>query len=205
MSRSGLSPGRSGNVSARLGDGFLITPTGLAYDALSARDMVLVDADGQAEAGSWKPSSEWAMHRSIYQRRLDCHAIVHTHSLNAVVLACAREAIPAFHYMVAVAGGPDIPCVPYATFGTVELAALVADGLAERNACLLANHGQVAIADTPAAALELASDVETLAEQYLKVRLLGRVNLLDAEEMARVGERFRSYGQAGVGRVVTPR
>ena len=201
MGRSGLSPGRSGNVSARLRDGFLITPTGLAYETLTADDIVFVASDGGVAPGSWKPSSEWLFHAAVYARRPDQHAIVHTHSLHAVVLACARKPIPAFHYMVAVAGGADIPCVPYATFGTEDLARHVAGGLADRNACLMSNHGHIAIGPTPAAALDLAREVEILAEQYMKVSMLGAVNLLSADEMACVVERFKSYGQAGAGKM----
>ena len=122
-------------------------------------------------------------------------AIVHTHSLHATVLACAHRTIPAFHYMVAMAGGIDIPCVPYATFGTVELAGHVADGLRQRKACLMANHGQIAMGETCGRALDLAAEVETLAEQYLKVLLLGAPHILDAAEMSRVLARFSGYGQ----------
>ncbi len=117
------------------------------------------------------------------------------------MLACAHKPIPAFHYMVAVAGGTDIPCVPYATFGTEELAELVADGLKRRNACLLANHGQIAVGPTTVAALELAADVETLAEQYMKVLMLGPPHLLSEAEMAKVLDRFKSYGQSAQGEI----
>jgi L-fuculose-phosphate aldolase len=141
------------------------------------------------------PSSEWQFHLAAYAARPDRHAIVHTHSLHATVLACAHRSIPAFHYMVAVAGGPDIPLVPYATFGTEALARHVAAGLATRDACLMANHGQIAIAATPAAALDLAAEVETLAEAYVKVLAVGAPHILPADEMARVLVRFRTYGQ----------
>lgn len=125
MSRLGLSPGRSGNVSCRFGDGLLVTPSGMAYDALEPGDVVYIDALC-VPAGRRKASSEWQMHHAIYRARPDRHAIVHCHSMHAVVLACARRAIPSFHYMVAAAGGTEIPCVGYATFGTVELGRLVA-------------------------------------------------------------------------------
>ena len=197
MSREGLSPGRSGNVSARLGRGMLITPSGMAYDALTPADIVLLDARGRRQRGARKPSSEWHFHLAIYEARRDCGAVVHTHSQNATILACAHRPIPAFHYMVAVAGGSDIPLVPYATFGTRTLARHVADGLARRNACLMANHGQIAIGATPAEALELAREVETLAAQYLGLLQLGEeaVHLLSEAEMARVVKKFASYGQ----------
>lgn len=195
MGLSGLSPGRSGNVSARFGDGFLITPTGLAYETMTADQIVFVAGDGKVAPGSLRPSSEWQFHRSVYAARADAHAIVHTHSLHAVVLACTHRPIPAFHYMVAAAGGSDIPCVPYATFGTDDLARHVAAGLRHRDACLMANHGQIAIGTSLPRALALAEEVECLAEQYVKVSMLGPVHLLDSAEMARVVERFKSYGQ----------
>jgi ribulose-5-phosphate 4-epimerase/fuculose-1-phosphate aldolase len=196
MSRSGLSPGRSGNVSCRWKSGMLITPTGMAYEEIGARDIVFVDAKGEVPAKkSRKPSSEWRFHLAAYRARPDMNAVVHTHSLNATVLACAGKPIPAFHYMVAVAGGDDIPLVPYDTFGTQELARHVAKGLFHRNACLMANHGQIAIGTTLASALELAREVEVLAEQYCKVLTLGQPILLSDDEMARVLKRFKSYGQ----------
>jgi L-fuculose-phosphate aldolase len=122
-------------------------------------------------------------------------AIVHTHSLHATVLACAHRAIPAFHYMVAVAGGRDIPLVPYATFGTDALSAHVVSGLTSRNACLMANHGSIAVGATPAAALELAANVETLAEMYTRMLALGKAHVLPDAEMDRVLEKFKTYGQ----------
>lgn len=195
MSRRGLSPGRSGNVSRRWQGGMLITPSGLPYESLSAADVVLVDGDGSVAEGQRTPSSEWRFHLAIYEARPDIGAVVHTHSMHATVLACAHRAIPAFHYMVAVAGGTDIPLVPYATFGTKRLARQVAAGLAERNACLLANHGQIAAGASCAKALDLAAEVEVLAEQYWKVLCLGKPNLLDEDEMARVLRRFVTYGQ----------
>jgi L-fuculose-phosphate aldolase len=199
MSRRGLSPGRSGNVSQRWGEGMLITPTGMAYDALTPDDIVYVAANGKVAPGSRKPSSEWQFHLSAYAARSDMHAVVHAHSMHAVVLACAHRPIPAFHYMVAIAGADVIPCVPYATFGTAELAQHVAGGLSRTNACLMANHGQIAMGTSLAAALELAAEVETLAEQYYKVLAIGGPHLLDAAEMADVLERFKGYGQKAQG------
>ncbi len=194
MSRRGLSPGRSGNVSRRWRDGMLITPSGMAYEELVPSDVVFVGADGKAN-GKRKPSSEWLFHLAVYAARSDMHGAVHTHSMHAVVLACAGKSIPAFHYMVAAAGGDDIPCVPYAAFGTEALARHVAKGIERRNACLMAHHGQIAIGTTLMAALELAAEVETLAEQYYKVLTMGRPALLSASEMAEVLERFKAYGQ----------
>lgn len=196
MSRSGLSPGRSGNVSRRVEGGMLITPTGLAYEALKPRDIVFVNDGGEVpDKTSRKPSSEWRFHLAAYRARPDMNAVVHTHSLNATVLACAHKPIPAFHYMVAIAGGKDIPLVPYDTFGTQELARHVAKGLFKRDACLMANHGQIALGTDLCAALELAHEVETLAEQYCRVLALGKPYILPDDEMARVLKRFKSYGQ----------
>ena len=195
MSRRGLSPGRSGNVSRRFRDGMLITPSGMAYDAILPHDIVFVARDGSVTAGQAKPSSEWLFHLAAYRARVDRGAVVHTHSMHATVLACAGKPIPAFHYMVAIAGGKNIPLVPYATFGTEKLARHVAKGLGKRDACLMANHGQIAIGDTCAKALDLAAEVEVLAEQYFKVLCLGKPILLGDAEMRTVLARFKSYGQ----------
>lgn len=195
MSRTGLSPGRSGNVSARFEDGMLITPSGVAYGEMQACDVVFVAADGRPAPKQLAPSSEWHFHLSAYRARPDRHALVHAHAMHATVLACAQRPIPAFHYMVAIAGGADIPCVPYATFGTEELAAHVAAGLAHRDACLMANHGMVALGATLPDALERAHEVEKLAEQYCKVLALGSPHILSGEEMGRVLEKFARYGQ----------
>jgi L-fuculose-phosphate aldolase len=194
MSRSGLSPGRSGNVSARFADGMLITPTGLAYEDISPKDVVFVAGDGSVPGKQRAPSSEWQFHLAAYKARPDMNAVVHTHSLHAVVLACAGRSIPAFHYMVAVAGNSDIPVLPYATFGSEILANNVARGLADRNACLMAHHGAIALGRTLPDALELAHEVEVLAEQYTKVLALGPPAVLPEEEMQIVLEKFKDYG-----------
>ena len=199
MSRAGLSPGRSGNVSSRFGSGMLITPSGMAYGALQPSDVVFVDGDGAVLGEQRKPSSEWRFHLFAYDARPDRHAIVHTHSMHATILACVKKPIPAFHYMVAVAGGRDIPVVPYATFGTDELGIHVAQGLKERDAVLMASHGQIAIGETLSSALELAFEVETLAEQYYKVLLLAgaklNADILSDKAMAEMVEKFKTYGQ----------
>lgn len=199
MSERGLSPGRSGNVSARWRDGMLITPSGIAYDEIKPRDIVFVDGEGEVPGRQKRPSSEWRFHLGVYRERQDLAAVVHTHSMHATVLACAHKPIPAFHYMVAIAGGDDIRLVPYAPFGTSELADFVADGLKKRDACLMANHGQIAAGKSLGAALELAAEVETMAEQYVKVLTLGKPNLLSRAEMADVLERFKGYGQNAQG------
>jgi L-fuculose-phosphate aldolase len=195
MSRRGLSPGRSGNVSRRFRDGMLITPSGQTYASIMPADIVFVADDGGVPPGQKKPSSEWRFHLAAYRARPDMGGVVHTHSTHATVLACAGKPIPAFHYMVAVAGGSDIPLIPYATFGTKELARHVAKGLKERDACLMANHGQIAVGETCAAALDLAAEVENLAEQYFKVLCLGDPVVLDEDEMEKVLGQFASYGQ----------
>ncbi len=196
MSRSGLSPGRSGNVSCRWKGGMLITPTGMEYETLKPRDIVFITGKGTLPGRSLrKPSSEWRFHLAAYHARPDMNAVVHTHSLHATVLACAHKPIPAFHYMVAIAGGKDIPLIPYDTFGTEELAGHVAKGLAHRSACLMANHGQIAIGKDLKSALELAHEVEVLAKQYAGVLAIGEPHILPDDEMARVLERFKNYGQ----------
>jgi len=196
MNQSGLSPGKSGNVSARNSAGHvLITPTGVPYADLKPGDIVMLDDRGKVLAGSLLPSSEWHFHVAIYTARTDVSAIVHTHSLHATALACAHREIPAFHYMVAVAGGDSIRCAPYATFGTDELAHHALAALEGRHACLLANHGQIALGATPARALALAHEVETLASQYVAALQIGQPAILDTDEMARVLEKFKTYGQ----------
>ncbi|MEC9346927.1 MAG: class II aldolase/adducin family protein [Pseudomonadota bacterium] len=189
-----LSPGSSGNLSARDGKGFWITPSGVPWAALTREQFVFMDMAGRW-SGDWKPSSEWRFHLDIYRERADAGGICHTHSLNATALSCRREGIPAFHYMVAVAGGADIRCAPYRTFGTQELSDVALDALADRRACLLANHGVIALGATAAKALALAQEVEVLAEQYILARRLGPPAILPPAEMALVLEKFRTYGQ----------
>jgi L-fuculose-phosphate aldolase len=192
---SGLTFGTSGNVSARCSPTTcLISPTGMDYDALRPEDLPVLAFDG-TWAGSAQPSSEWRFHRDILQARPEVHAIVHTHSTYATALACRGRAIPAFHYMVAVAGGADIRCAPYATFGTQALSNAALQALAGRTACLLANHGVIALGRDLPAALRLAGEVENLAHQYLIARTDGAPRLLDASEMQRVVEKFKTYGQ----------
>lgn len=194
----GLNRGAEGNVSLRFGDGFLITPSGLPNDSLQAGQMVYMDLEGGWQ-GPLKPSSEWRIHRDLYRARADAGAVVHAHSPHAVSLACLRHPIPPFHYMVAAAGGRDIPCAAYATFGTEALSANVLTALADRRACLMANHGQVALGRTLEEALRLAEIVEELAAQYWRARLLGEPVLLTDAEMDEVLERFAGYGQPSAG------
>lgn len=192
MNRKGLNQGRSGNVSTRLADRMLITASGCHFDEITTGQIVETDLDGNW-TGPLKPSSEHSFHAAIYRTRPDARAVVHVHSPWATTLACMHRPIPAFHYMVAVAGGRDIPCTPYATFGTEALAGHVARALSTRDACLMANHGQVALGDSPAAALELALEVELLARCYAQALTLGEPILLDDTEMDEVLRRFGGY------------
>lgn len=191
----GLSAGTSGNASLRTARGFLITPTGVAPEQLAADSAVELDLSGRVLQGDLLPSSEWPMHAAIYAARADAGAIVHCHSRHATALACCGLAIPAFHYMVAVAGGDSIRCAPYAIFGSPGLAAAAVESLAGRRACLLGNHGQIAIGSTLGKALALAVEVEELSAQYLLARQAGTPQILDGEEMAEVLARFSGYGQ----------
>lgn len=194
MNALGINRGKSGNVSARVTGGLLITPTGLEYDSTRPADIVAMTLAGKVR-GARVPSSEWRFHRDIYASRRDAGAIVHAHAAFATTLACFGRGIPAFHYMIAAAGGPDIRCAPYATFGTQELSHHALRALRGRRACLLANHGLIAIGASLAAALALAVEVEALAEQYWRALQLGRPKLLSRAEMTRVLEKFRTYGQ----------
>lgn len=194
LTRRGLTHGTSGNIGLRRDEQrFFISPSGMSYDALESDDIPLMDLDGRW-FGRRRPSSEWRFHRDIFKARTEIGAIIHTHSQNATALACTGRGIPAFHYMVAVAGGPDIRCAPYHTFGTQELSDAVVAALEGRKACLLANHGVIAVgADLPAA-LALAGEVENLAAQYCAALTLGQVRILDETDMCRVIEKFRTYG-----------
>ncbi|MGA7178584.1 MAG: class II aldolase/adducin family protein [Thiobacillaceae bacterium] len=194
--RQGLNKGASGNVSVRLPDGFLITPSGLPNDTLAPAQMVAVDIEGQA-SGKLKPSSEWRIHRDIYRTRPETNAVVHAHSPHAVSLSCLRLSIPPFHYMVAAAGGRDIRCADYATFGTQALSDSVLAALQQRRACLMANHGLVAVGASLDAALALAVEVEELCAQYWRAKVMGEPVLLGDAEMDEVLRRFRHYGQGG--------
>lgn len=195
MSELGLAPGTTGNVSVRTARGFLVTPSGMAYDQLRGDDAVAIDLDGTFRPGQRAPSSEWRLHRDILAARPDVGAIVHTHSLFCTSVSCLRRPIPAIHYMVILAGGDEIPCADYATFGTAELAASVVRALGRGHACLMANHGMVALGDSLAAALRLAADVETLAAQYWHAAQLGQPHVLPRDELDRVRAQFASYGQ----------
>ena len=192
MNALGINRGKSGNVSARIDGGFLVTPSALPYDETDAEDIVAVDEQDGAR-GRRKPSSEWRFHRDIYAARNDAAAVVHTHSPFATTLACLDRGIPAFHYMVAVAGGSDIRCAPYATFGTQQLSDFAVQALNGRKACLLAHHGMIAIGESLKKALALAVEVETLAEMYWRALQIGEPRVLDEHEMREVLARFAEY------------
>lgn len=195
LSAAGLNRGSAGNLSVRCGDdGFLITPTGMAYDTLIAADMVRVGLDGSA-VGRRRPSSEWRFHRDIYRTRGEAGAVVHTHSPFAVTLACIGRPIPSFHYMIARFGGRDVRCADYATFGSQELSDAILAALPDRRACLMAHHGMVVFGDDLEHAVGLAEELEALCEQYWRVAQLGEVPLLPDTEMDRVLLKFADYGR----------
>ncbi|RFC66506.1 class II aldolase [Fulvimarina endophytica] len=193
MNAEGLNQGTSGNVSVRHGNGMLITPSGVPYTSMRPDMIVPMSLDGDW-SGDMKPSSEWRMHLDIYRTRAEAEAVVHVHSTYATALSCLRRSIPAFHYMVGVAGGADIRCADYATFGTAELSEAMIEALDGRRACLLANHGQIAFGTSVERAYGLAVEVETLARQYAAACSLGEPVLIDGAEMQRILELFKTYG-----------
>ncbi len=206
MNALGINQGSSGNLSARTSKGLLVTPSGVAYDALKPRDIVEMDFDGgwRCAAPERRPSSEWRFHRDILKARPEFGAVLHCHAVNATAVSCLRRDIPAFHYMVAVAGGESIRCAPYATFGSEALSENALAALEGRRACLLANHGLIAAGRDLAAALALAVEVETLAAQYCRARQLGEPKNLSKAEMKRVLAKFGAgdgYGSAPGGGV----
>ena len=192
----GFMPSKSGNVSQRIEGGFRITPSGLPYAALNEAALVDLALDGTVLRGARQPSSEWRLHAEIFAAQPEAQAIVHTHSPRATALSCARRGLPAFHYMIALAGGDDIRCSAYATFGTQELAEAAVHALEGRRACLLANHGVVALGSNLAAAEILAREVENLAGEYLDL-VAARLEpvLLTPEEMVAVTAQFGGYGR----------
>jgi L-fuculose-phosphate aldolase len=192
----GLNKGTSGNASIRLADGFLVTPSGIPAEQLSEKSMVYMQWDGSPEAGK-KPSSEWRMHRDIFQARPEVNAVVHCHSMFATTIACLGRDVPPFHYMIAVVGGDNIRCAPYALFGTQALSDTAVTALQDRKACLLAHHGMLALGRDLSQALAIAVEVENLCEQYWRLLQIGEPNLLSAEQMQEVHAQFKGYGQWG--------
>jgi L-fuculose-phosphate aldolase len=198
----GLNRGSTGNLSVRsadVPDAFWVTPTGMGNE-VQPGDLVLMALDaapgGTVLQGSWAPSSEWPFHRAIHASRPDLQAVVHLHSPHATALACLRRPLPAFHYMVAVAGGDSVPCTPYHLFGTEALSQAVARAFTDRNACLMANHGLVAGGTSLAHAAKVAVEIEALCGIYLQALAVGEPAVLSTGEMAEVIERFKHYGAA---------
>jgi L-fuculose-phosphate aldolase len=189
----GLNRGSSGNVSVRQETSFLVTPSGVPAEDLQPQAMVEMDFSG-AVRGAGKPSSEWRFHRDILAARSDMGAVVHTHSRYATTLACLQRAVPAFHYMIAAAGGDSIRCAPYALFGTQQLSDVALAALQDRRACLLGNHGMIALGKDLDAALALAVEVESLCAQYWSALQLGQPHILSADQMRDVIEKFKGYG-----------
>lgn len=196
MNRSGLNQGTSGNISLRHGDGLLITPTSMPYDAMQAEDIVWLDASGAAH-GRNRPSSEWRFHRDIMQSRMDVQAIVHAHPTACTTLAILGKSIPPLHYMIAVCGGPDIRCAPYAIFGSEDLSRHAVEALEGRTACLLAHHGMISVGSSLEKAMWRAEEVETLAQQYHGCLALGsEPPLLSAAQIEAVIAKIDGYGHA---------
>ena len=200
MNASGINQGTSGNLSVRIPGGLLITPSSLPYEQMGPTDPVAIALDGSPlqQGQQRRPSSEWRLHADLLRQRPEAGAVVHCHSVHATALACHGLEIPSFHYMVVVAGGATVRCAPYATFGTQELSDLALAALQQRQACLMAHHGQVALGADLDQALALAIEVETLAQMYLQARVLGEPALLTDAQIAAVERQFAGlhYGQA---------
>lgn len=191
----GLGVGTAGNLSARTEKGFIVTPTGVSYSELAPDLLVEMNLSGEVIGGHLKPSSEWRFHCDIYREREEAGAIVHVHSPYATALACKRQSIPAFHYMVAIAGGDSIRCADYATFGTAELSEHVVEAIKDRKACLMANHGLIAFDKDVPRAFKMAQEVEELSKQYFFTLQLGEAVILDDAEMNTVVGKFSTYGK----------
>ncbi|MBC7755337.1 MAG: class II aldolase/adducin family protein [Bdellovibrio sp.] len=198
---TGLNKGTAGNASVRCQenghDGFLVTPSGMAVEDMNAASMVKMQFDGSYEAGKI-PSSEWRFHRDILASRADINAIIHTHSMFATTLACLHKDIPPFHYMIAVVGGDTIRCAPYALFGSQALSDNALAALSDRKACLLANHGMIALGRDLDDALAVTIEAENLCEQYWRAMQIGEPNILSEAEMREVFQQFKGYGKWAV-------
>ena len=188
-----LSALRSGNISARYKGGFLITPSGRKYPSLKDKDIVFISLEGSFDKKKGIPSSEWKFHPDIYKNKSEAKAIVHAHSTNATAVATHKKNIPPFHYMVAMAGGHDIKCANYATYGTRELSKNILKALKGRKACLIANHGQIAFEDSLSKAFELAEEVENISLQYITSLKLGMPKILSFKEMSKVLLKAKNY------------
>ena len=188
-----LSALRSGNISIRYKDGFLITPSGKKYSSLKNKDIVFVTLKGEYDKRKGKPSSEWKFHQDIYLNKKEANAIVHAHSTNATAISVHNKGIPAFHYMVALAGGEDIKCAKYATYGTRQLSKNILKALKNRKACLISNHGQIVFDENLPKAFELAEEVENLSLQYITALKIGRPKILSKKEMNKVLVKSKNY------------
>ena len=193
LNSKNLSALRSGNISARYKDGFLITPSGKKYFSLKKKDIVFVSLDGKFNKKKGIPSSEWKFHQDIYKNKSDAKAIVHAHSTCATAVSTHKRGIPSFHYMVAMAGGHDIKCAKYATFGTRELSKNILKALKGRKACLISNHGQIAFEESLSKAFELAEEVENISLQYITSLKLGKPKILSINEMKKVLSKAKNY------------
>ena len=188
-----LSALRSGNISLRCKGGFFITPSGVKYSLLKNKDIIFVSDRGKFDKKKGIPSSEWRFHQDIYSNRIEAVAIVHAHSTFATAISCHAKFIPAFHYMVAMAGGNDIRCAKYATYGTRELSKNILKALKGRSACLISNHGQIAFSDNLSKAFELAEEVENLSHQYINALKIGKPKILSINEMKKILGKAKNY------------
>ena len=188
-----LSALRSGNISVKYNDGFLITPSGKKYYSLKTKDIIYVSLEGKFDKKKGIPSSEWKFHQDIYLNKKEAKAIVHAHSTNATAIASHNKGIPSFHYMVAMAGGHDIKCAKYATYGTRELSKNILKALKGRKACLIGNHGQIAFDENLPKAFELAEEVENISLQYITSLKLGKPKILSLKEMKKVLLKAKNY------------
>jgi L-fuculose-phosphate aldolase len=197
LNSTNLSPLRSGNISVRAKeeniDGFYITPSGAKYSSLRPKDISFVSLKGKFDKEKSIPSSEWRFHQDIYKNKIEAKAIVHAHSNCATAISAHGKGIPAFHYMVAMAGGKDIKCAKYATYGTRELSRNILKALKYRSACLIGNHGQIAFSDNLSKAFELAEEVENLSNQYIKALKIGKPKILSSKEMNKVLSKAKNY------------
>ncbi len=194
MNEMGINQGTSGNVSVRTDEGFLMTASGIPYHRMKREHVVEMDLDG-GYRGDYLPSTEWRMHHDIFKTRPEAGAIVHTHSIYATALACLRKDIPAFHYMIGVAGGATLRVSDYEEFGTQALCNTMLKALDGRMACLLANHGQISFGPDLDKALWRAGEVETICHQYWAASLAGKPVILNDAQMKTVLARFKSYGK----------
>ena len=200
LAQLGLNKGTSGNASVRCDGGFLVTPSGMAVEDMTPSSMVQMRFDGsfelQADSNAKKPSSEWRFHRDILASYPEINAVIHTHSMFATTLACLHKDIPPFHYMIAVAGGDTIRCAPYALFGSQALSDKALLALTDRKACLLANHGMIALGADLDDALAVTVEVENLCEQYWRIlQVDANPPLLSEDEMYEVFQQFKGYGK----------